>query len=187
MIHVTPFESFRRHRSNVPAELKEDVRVPTLIVEHSNYSELLWALRLTEFFGDASRQFGYQPDAQWTDDGRGVLSYMGSPVVTAEGSTNGTCGCQVRRGEDGLSFEIDVTNESSETWPDCWGWLCLIHRWSRAFQANCELPVGEPCKEWVPANSLKAPLGRWLKWAEPGTQVAATHSGYSRGCARVAD
>ena len=43
MIHVTPFESFRRHRSNVPAELKEDVRVPTLIVEHSNYSELLVA------------------------------------------------------------------------------------------------------------------------------------------------
>jgi hypothetical protein len=54
MIKVTPFESFRQHRSDVPAELKEDVSLPTLIVEHSDYSELLWVLRLTEFFGVAS-------------------------------------------------------------------------------------------------------------------------------------
>jgi len=181
MIKATPFESFREHRSDLPAELEADVKIPTLIVEHSDYSELLWALRLTEFFGDASGQFGYQPDVQWSDDGNGVVSYADSPVAPA-GGTAGICSCQVRSGEDGLTFEIEVTNQSGETWPDCWAWLCFIHRWSRAFQANCELPVGEPGKEWVPANSLDAPLERWLKWCPVAEHAAmAERIGQNQG------
>lgn len=172
MIKVTPFESFRQHRSDIPAELDADVKLPTLIIEHIDYNELLWALRLTEFFGDVSGQFGYQPNVQWNDDGAGVVSYADSPVAAAEGNADGTCGCRVRSEEDGLTFEIDVTNQSSETWFDCWAWLCLIHRWSRAFQANCELPVGDPGKEWVPANSLEAPLERWLKWCPVAEHAA---------------
>tara|TARA_Y100000758_G_scaffold30110_1_gene19976 strand:- start:258 stop:1031 length:774 start_codon:yes stop_codon:yes gene_type:complete len=181
MIKVTPFESFRQHRSDVPAELKEDVCLPTLIVEHSDYSELLWVLRLTEFFGVASHQFGYQPNVQWKDNGSGVVSYADSPVVADAQIANGTCGCQVRTVEDGLSFEIDVTNQSSETWPDCWAWLCFIHRWSRAFQANCELPVGKPDHPWVAANSLEAPMERWLKWCPVAGRDEAMRIGRNQG------
>ena len=47
MIKVTSFELFRERRSDIPTELKEDVALPTLIVEHSDFDELLWALRLT--------------------------------------------------------------------------------------------------------------------------------------------
>lgn len=199
MIKATPFESIRQHRTDLPAELEADVRVPTLIVEHSDHSELLWALRLTEFFGDAGRQYSYQPDVQWNDDGCGMLSYANTPVAEAEANASGTCSCRVRSGEAGLTFEIDVTNQSSEIWPEFWGWLCLIHRWSRAFQANCELPVGES-GNWVPASSLAAPLERWLKWCpvsghaeamqigqNTGDQVAATHSSHSRRGACMAN
>ena len=87
MIEVTSFESFRQRRSEVPTELKADVAVPTVMVEHSDYSELLWALRLTEFFGDASRSFGYQPNVQWRDDGTGEVSYTDSPMSADVGSS----------------------------------------------------------------------------------------------------
>ena len=170
MLTVTPFEAFRQNRTDVPTELKEDVAVPTVIVEHSDYRELLWALRLTEFFGEESRQFGYQPNAQWRDNGIGEVSYVDSPV-SADGETPGTCGCRVRSEKDRLTFEINLVNQSDQTWPDCWGWLCLIHLWGRAFQANCELPVGESDRPWVPTSSLEAPLGRWLKWC-PVTEHA---------------
>jgi hypothetical protein len=180
MIKATPFESFRQHRTDLPAELEADVRVPTLIVEHSDHSDLLWALRLTEFFGDAGRQYSYQPDVQWNDDGCGMLSYADTPVAEAEANASGTCSCRVRSGEAGLTFEIDVTNQSSEIWPEFWGWLCLIHRWSRAFQANCELPVGDS-GNWVPASSLAAPLERWLKWCPVSGHAEAMQIGQNQG------
>ena len=41
MIQLTSFESFKQSRSHVPAALKADVAVPTLIVEHSDCDELL--------------------------------------------------------------------------------------------------------------------------------------------------
>ena len=172
MIQMTSLESFKQSRSYVPAALKAGVAVPTLIIEHSDCDELLWALRLTEFFGDISRGFGYQPNVQWREESEGVLCYEDSEVAP-EDSPSGTCSCQVNSKDDTLTFEIGVTNRSNEVWPDCWGWLCFIHCWAQAFQANCELPVGEPEKPWVPASALEAPLGRWLKWC-PVAEHAAT-------------
>ena len=141
MIQVTSFESLKQSRSHVPAALKAAVAVPTLIVEHSDCDELLWALRLTEFFGDISRGFGYQPNVQWREESEGVLCYEDSEVAP-EDCPSGTCSCQVNSKDDILTFEIGVTNRSNEVWPDCWGWLCFIHCWAQAFQATCELPVG---------------------------------------------
>ncbi len=181
MIKVTPFESFRERRLDIPTELKEDVALPTLIVEHSDFDELLWALRLTEFFGDTSRSFGYQPNVQWREEGTGEVSYVDAPVCAEAGPTSGTCSCHVRSQEDALTFEISVTNRSGQEWPDCWAWLCFIHRWGRAFQANCELPVGEPEDPWVAVNCLDAPLERWLKWcpvaehAEIAQRIGGNH------------
>lgn len=182
MIHVTSIETFLQRRTAAPAELAENALVPTLIVEHSDYSELLWSLRLTEFFGDASRTFGYQANARWSDDGMGLVSYVDSPV-TADGTTSGICSCQVRSHDDALAFEISITNQSDQPWPDCWGWLCLIHRWGRAFQANCELPVGDDNDDpWVAVNSLDAPLERWLKWCPVAAHAdAADRIGRNQG------
>ena len=99
---------------------------------------------------------------------------MDSPVTADEDIANGTSSCQVRCQENSLTFELKVTNRSNRVWPDCWAWLCLIHRWGRAFQANCELPVGDREEQrWVPANALEAPLERWLKWCPVAEHAAA--------------
>ncbi len=109
MIQPTSFESFKQRHSYVPAALKADVAVPTLIVEHSDYDELLWALRLTEFFEDSSREFGYQPNVQWREEGEGVLSYADSKMAP-KNSPSGTCNCRINSKDDTLTFEISVTN-----------------------------------------------------------------------------
>ena len=93
--------------------------------------------------------------------------------MAPKNSPSGTCNCRVNSKDDTLTFEISVTNQSNEAWPDCWGWLCFIHCWAQAFQANCELPVGEPENPWIPVSTLEAPLGRWLKWC-PVAEYTAT-------------
>ena len=68
MIQVTSFESFKQSRSHVPTALKANVAVPTLIVEHSDCDELLWALRLT---GTGTPSSGlYIELAHFAPDGR---------------------------------------------------------------------------------------------------------------------
>ena len=159
MISVSSLESFRAQGLGAPSELDAS-DLPTVIVQHTDCPALLWSLRLTEFFGDAAGGFGYQPNVDWRSEGPGTLSYLDSPVST-DSDRSGTGSCQLRAAGDTLTFELTLTNRSNETWPDCWGWLCLIHRWAQAFQANC---AGPPDNPWLPVNSLQAPLERWLKW-----------------------
>ena len=161
MIRIDPLERVR-DRPDTPAELAGS-QLPTLVVRSTDHPGLLWSLRLTEFFGDANGGFGYQPNAEWIDDGNGGLSYRDSPVSAVDGHA-GTCSCAVSVGAESVRFELAVTNLSAEVWQDCWAWLCLIHRWAQAFQANCELPAGPPNSPWTPVNTLPAPLERWLKW-----------------------
>jgi len=96
MIQVTSFESFKQSRSHVPAALKADVAVPTLIVEHSDCDELLWALRLTGTGIPSSGLYielaHFAPDGRacrvlhrvrgrWTKPVTGPLTGRGSPPV----------------------------------------------------------------------------------------------------------
>ncbi len=163
MISVSSLEEYLHNHPSSPGDLKLNTSCPTLVVQRESCSELLWTLRLTEFFGDTSGSYGYQPDAHWTDQSSSRLSYRDS-AMSSTGEIDGSCSCMVTAEEDQLTFEISVTNHSEEPWADGWAWLCLIHRWARAFQANCELPVGEGERIWVPVNSLTAPMERWLKW-----------------------
>jgi hypothetical protein len=180
-ISVASLESFREQGLGALSELDAPA-LPTVIVQHTDCPDLLWSLRLTEFFGDVSGQFGYQPNVDWRSGDSGALSYADSPV-SPDPARRGTAGCQLRAAGDSLTFELVLTNNSDESWPDCWGWLCLAHCWAQAFQANCELPAGPADNPWVPVNSLRAPLERWLKWCpvEEHAQVAERIGGGKSG------
>ena len=181
MISISTLEGFLDSHPQAPGDLKQRVALPTLVVKWDRAPELFWTLRLTEYCGDASRQWGYQPPAEWYHDGQGTLSYADSPLAP-EQNVEGTCSCTATAAGDALSFELSITNHSEQAWPDCWGWLCLIHRWARAFQANGELPAGPPDRPWVSASSLQAPLERWLKWCPVADRrVIATRIGENQG------
>ena len=169
MLTVSSLKHYLQQASNVSASLARQAdTIPTLAIQWDKADELVWTLRLTEFFGDASGGWGYQPDVNWEGETAGKLAYADSPL-SADDSVEGTCSCRVSVRGDALLFELEVCNHSSRTWTDCWGWLCLIHRWAQAFQANCELPAGTAEQPWVPANALAAPLQRWLKWCPVAT------------------
>jgi hypothetical protein len=181
MISISSLGEFLCNHPESPIDLELNKAMPTLVVQHESYSELLWTLRLTEFFGDKSNNYGYQPDANWSSQGKNKLSYRNS-AVSGDDKIKGNTSCIATAEKGQLKFEISVTNNSSEPWLDCWAWLCLIHRWARAFQANCELPVGEDERIWVPVNSLKAPMERWLKWCPVLDRLdAAERVGQNRG------
>lgn len=180
MLTVSSLKHYLQQTSSVSASLAQQVdTLPTLAIQWDQADELVWILRLTEFCGDASGGWGYQPDVSWDSKTAGMLSYTDSPLNT-DSSVAGTCSCKVSVQNDVLVFELTVHNQSNQTWTDCWGWLCLIHRWAQAFQANCELPAGTAAQPWVPTNALTAPLQRWLKWCPVTThQDAAERLGRS--------
>jgi hypothetical protein len=163
LISISPLNEYLRSHPDAPADLAPKIAVPTLVVQHDQQRELLWTLRLAEYWGDRLGGYGYQPDADWTAPAASQLSYRDS-AVSSRADIDGSCSCTVTAGADQLAFEISLTNRSTQPWPDCWAWLCLIHRWARAFQANCELPVGDAPHIWVPTSALDAPIERWLKW-----------------------
>lgn len=178
MIAVYPLETFLDSRPQAPTDLKSGI--PTLAIEWDRAKELFWTLRLTEFFGDVSQSWGHQPNVIWRDHGNGALSYEGRPVALG-GDPAGICSCTASASGDALAFTLSVTNGSERPWKDCWGWVCLIHRWARSFQANCELPAGTAEDPWVPASSLRAPMERWLKWCPvAGRRADATRIGENR-------
>ena len=76
-ISVSSLESFREQGLGAPSELDAPA-LPTVIVQHTDCPDLLWSLRLTEFFGDVSGQFGYQPNVDWRPGDPGALSYADS-------------------------------------------------------------------------------------------------------------
>ena len=163
MIRLSSIEDYLATHPNAPGDLQPATTLPTLVVERPEYSELLWTLRLCEFFGNTAATFPYQPNVSWQREAPGALSYQDRPVTSPDRQP-ALCSCRASAVGDTLDFELSVTNHAPQTWPDCWAWLCLIHRWARAFQANCELPAGPPDQPWVPVNALEAPLARWLKW-----------------------
>ncbi len=163
MLQISDLDPFLQFHSMAPQDLKkQEGQLPTLAVQWDQAPELVWTLRLTEMMGSRAQQWGYQPHVQWRADADGALSYVDCPA-SKEGQAQGRCACKAQVVGDALLFELSLSNDGSETWEDCWGWLCLIHRWARAFQANCELPAGEGEQLWVPASSLRAPMERWLK------------------------
>jgi hypothetical protein len=164
MISISTLSDFIESHPKAPDEIKEHNPIPTLAIQWARAEELVWTLRLTEFFGDIQGGWGYQPDVEWQVNEHGAMSYTDRPI-SIDPAISGTASACVQPGDDCLTFEITLKNNSSETWKDCWGWVCLIHRWARSFQANCELPTGgTPAQAWMPANALSAPLERWLKW-----------------------
>jgi len=164
MIRISPLNDYmREHPDALTGMNPKFCSIPTLVVRHPDHAGVLWTLRLVEFFGEATGSFGYQPQVNWVAESADRWCYTDAEV-SANPDHRGICSCSVQAAEDHLAFELSVTNHSKRTWTDTWGWLCLIHRWAQAFQANCELPVGDGDRVWRPVASLDAPMQRWLKW-----------------------
>lgn len=142
---------------NAPDELAREMPLPSVIVQWDKAPGLFWHLRLCEYFGVRDQRWDYPTDAKWTTTGD-TMSYADHPATPDE-SVMGASSASITVNRDELSIEITLQNKSSEHWVDAWGWVCLIHRWAGAFQANCELPV-----PWSAAAALPAPKERWLKW-----------------------
>lgn len=162
MIQFAGLDPFLQFHPAVPEDLKsQEGQLPTLVVQWDQAPELVWTLRLAEMFGTRTQKWGYQPHTLWQGDA-GALSYTDCPIA-GQGQAQGRCSCKAWTADDALFFELSLCNDGTETWEDCWAWLCLIHRWARAFQANCELPAGAAEQLWVPTSGLRAPMERWLK------------------------
>ena len=146
-----------------PEELKPYTRVPSLIVEWDNAPGSVWVLRVCEYYGVRDCRWDYPEAAKWASTGGGEMSYFDHPV-SEDPSVRGTSSATIRVDGDRLDYEVTLHNNSSDTWEDAWGWICLVHRWAGSFQANCELPVGDETGPWTPCVSLPAPKERWLKW-----------------------
>jgi len=163
MLTLSPLNAYIQNHPHPPSDLSDGKSIPTLTVEWDRADELVWTIRLVEFFGDGQAAWSYQPAAEWTPDGNGGFSYENVPPA-AGGKIAGSCSAHVQLNENTTHFRLSLRNGSEQPWPDCWGWVCLIHRWAKAFQANCELPAGAADKPWVNIGSLEAPMERWLKW-----------------------
>jgi len=147
-----------------PEELKREEQIPTLVIEWDRAPGAFWTLRLCEYFGANGVRWDYPTPAPWVASDEGRLEYADHPAsadrsISARASVTATT-----QESDELSFQVTLKNDSAETWRDSWCWVCLIHRWAGAFQANCELPTGTEDDPWAPSASLRAPKGRWLKW-----------------------
>jgi hypothetical protein len=164
MLTVTPFSQYLATHA-AAAELSQSVGdVPTLIVQWDRAPGSLWAFRVCEYYGVGTARWDYPAPVDWIAAGSAQLAYAKHPVST-DSSIQGRSSVVVRPDGDAMSVEVTLRNDSPDTWHDSWGWLCLIHRWAGSFQANCELPTGPDDDDpWLPCASLRAPLGRWLKW-----------------------
>ncbi len=145
-----------------PDPLARTETVPTLIVEWDRAQDAYWALRLFEYCGTRDIRWDYPSAAEWATGSDGRISYGDHPV-SQDAAVAGRVDVTATPAGDALTFEITLRNESSSSWPDAWCWICFVHRWARAFEANCELPVG-PEGAWAPCAPLPAPKERWLKW-----------------------
>ncbi len=163
MLTIMSINNYLQSTTKAPCDLKEGNVIPTITIQWDKAAELVWTLRLAEFFGDASQEWGYQPKIMWQDDGKDGMFYKNCPPSNRE-DIRGKCSAHIHLKGDSLRFELTLKNDSDQVWSHCWGWLCLIHRWARTFQANCELPTGSSDKPWVSIASLPAPIERWLKW-----------------------
>ena len=143
MLSISTLSDFVESHPKAPDEIKEHNPIPTLAIQWAPAEELVWTLRLTEFFGDIQGGWGYQPDVEWQLNEDGAMFYTDRPISN-DVAISGTASASVQPGDNRLTFELTLKNNSSETWEACWGWVCLIHRWARSFQANCELPTGAP-------------------------------------------
>ncbi|MBI3942806.1 MAG: hypothetical protein HY326_07310 [Chloroflexi bacterium] len=188
MLAMTSLTEYLNSHPQAAGDLHRSDRLPTIVIEWDQAPELLWTLRMTEYCGDRERSWGYQPQVSWHMTGDGGLFYIDRPA-TQKAEIPGRLSARVWPAGDGTcAFEISMANPSATTITDGWGWLCLIHRWARAFQANCELPAGSsenaggPDAPWVNISTLRAPLERWLKWSPVQSRLAeATRIGQHQG------
>jgi len=178
MLTVTPLPEYLVS-GRCPEELRPE-RVPSLIVEWDRADEVFWLIRLCEDYGAAGTRWEYPPPAHWSADPAGRLRYSDHPPAD-DASIAGRSAVSAEVKDDELTFEVSLRNDSTAAWPDAWGWVCLIHRWANAFQANCELPVGQEGETWRPCACLRAPMGRWLKWCPVAERLEeATRIGTAR-------
>ena len=108
MLTVSSLKHYLQQASSVSASLAQQAdTIPTLAIQWDKADELVWTLRLTEFFGDASGGWGYQPDVSWDGETPGILAYADSPL-SADDSVAGTCSCRVSVQGDALVFGLAV-------------------------------------------------------------------------------
>jgi hypothetical protein len=172
VITVSPLSRFVES-GRAPDELADASSIPTLVVEWDRAPGLFWTLRLCEYYGLRDVRWDYPAPVEWVKVSEGHWTYADHPV-SGDAPIKGRASVAAKAKDDELDFEVILRNEASTTWQDCWGWVCLIHRWAGSFQANCELPAGPTDHPWLPCASLRAPKGRWLKWCpvRPHRQVA---------------
>jgi hypothetical protein len=104
----------------------------------------------------------YPPAGKWNRR-KDSLYYSGQSPAT-DPAIQGRCATKLSSDKNALHFEATLKNDSAQTWQDAWGWVCLMHLWAGAFQANCELPTETGENPWQHCASLPAPMERWLKW-----------------------
>ena len=139
-----------------------DTGAPTLFVRWDRADDATWMLRLFEYAGTGATRWDYPPAADWQREQDGGYAYRDHPV-SGDSAARGRADAQIHVRGDKVGFAITLHNDSPSPWTDAWCWICLIHRWAPAFQANSELPVGDN-GAWTPCASLEAPMERWLKW-----------------------
>jgi hypothetical protein len=155
---------------DAPPELVGEQPIPALIVRNDRLPGLFWFLRVCEYYGVRDKRWDYPGAAPWIKDRSGEMSYSEHPPCDGD-DIKGRTSALAKVDGDQLSIDVTLQNDSSELWIDAWGWICLIHRWAGAFQANCELPTGDADKLWTAAGSLPAPKERWLKWCPVKSQI----------------
>ncbi len=168
MLTITPVQTYLADTPCAPASFRAyrttyaDV-MPALVLEWDKAPGMFWTLSLTEFFGDATACWGYQPHAAWQANSDNGWSYTDAPA-SAEAGYEASCSASVTPRADALGFQLTLRNTGRQTRADCWGWVCLTHRWAESFQAFRELPTGAGDDAWVPAAVLPGRVERWLKW-----------------------
>ncbi len=162
MIKVTDYDKFVSN-SGRAVNLTPEGKIPTLAIEWNLAEELFWTLRLCERFGISAAQWGYPPRAEWMSERQNQLSYY-NLTASAEDSFACYSSAKVEWADENLNFQIKMHNHSGRVLSDAWCWVCLIHLWAGAFQANCQLPVGSGEEKWMHSAALEAPKERWLKW-----------------------
>ncbi len=140
--------------------------IPTLIIEWDKAPGLFWTLRLAEGWGDDTGGWMAMPRARWSADASGNPCYADARVACEEElAAPLTASLTTAIDGDELRFALALRNDSDVEKADCWAWICMIHRWAAAFQANCELPTGSGDEPFETAAGLPARnrVARWIK------------------------
>src|SRR5262245_45049781 len=139
MLQILSLAQWNAQNSAAAIDTKVVGTVPTLIVEWDGAPGLRWVLRLVECWGDAHSNWGYQPEVVWQTGGPRPLAHQQQPAGTTATAAGVVSSAQVSAQGDELAWRITLENRTGGggTLPGCWAWICLVHRWAQAFQANC--------------------------------------------------